>query len=101
MQANSGPDNSGAVWTGECSGGFGLVLFSGCSLLSESAFSLCSMVEVIVVFCSSLTDKVSPGRPVCCHFLPSFHVNVALLEVCFNVVLISLTSFDLLGLASL
>ena len=45
------------------------------------------MVEVIVVLCSTLTDKVSPSRPVCCHVLPSFHVDVALFKVCFNIVL--------------
>ena len=91
VEADSGPDYSVAVWAGECSGGgFGLDLFGGCSLLSEFAFVLCSMVEISVVKCGTLTDSVSPGPPVCCHILPGSKVNVALLQVCFKVVLKSL-----------
>lgn len=59
IEADSGPDYSGALWTGECSGGgFGWDLFGGFSLLSLSALVLCSMVEVIIVQCSILMDNV-------------------------------------------
>ena len=89
MKADSGRDYSGAMWTGECRGGFGfgLGLFIGFSLLSETALDLCSLAEVIIVLCSTLTDKVPPGRPVCCLVFPGFQVDVAVLKVCFDVIL--------------
>lgn len=58
--------------------------------LSDSALVLCSIMEVIIILCSALTDKVSPGRPVFCHVFPGFKDYVALLYVGFNVILVPL-----------
>lgn len=80
IEADSGPDYSAAIWARECSGGgFGLDLFVGCPLLAEPAFVLCSMMEVSVVLCRTLTDNVYPGCSVSGHIFPCFRVYVALL----------------------
>ena len=110
MKADSGPDHSGAVWTGECSGGFGfgLDLLLGCFLLSEPALVLCSLAEGIIVLHSTFTDKISPGRPVCCLVFPGFRVDAEVFKVCFYVILIpfllpswSPFPFDKLGVQDL
>ena len=88
-EANPGAAYFGAVWAGVGSGGRGFGLDLRDFLLSESALDCCSTVEIVVVLCSTILDKLSPGHPVSCCGLPGLWVYVALLDVSFDVVLVS------------